>query len=98
MSKVINNIMHNNEWMDWTIDTVDLTLEPILESAQEYQDWRLFLDMLDVSDPADPLILSALYPKWWPNRTQQDVTISKWYSALTSAVKLSCVARKSVEK
>ena len=27
-----------NGWMDWAIDTMDLTLQ----SAQEYQDWRLF--------------------------------------------------------
>ena len=29
-------------WMDWDIDTMDLAQEPILESVQEYQDWRLF--------------------------------------------------------
>ena len=31
-----------NEWMDWAIDTMDLAQEPILESAQEYQDDDVF--------------------------------------------------------
>ena len=31
-----------NEWMDWAIDTMDLTQELILESAQEYQDDDFF--------------------------------------------------------
>ena len=29
-------------WMDWAIDTMDLAQEPILESAQEYQDDDVF--------------------------------------------------------
>ena len=50
-----------NEWMDWAIDTMDLAQEPILESAQEYQDDD-FLDMPGVSDPTYPLILPTFYP------------------------------------
>ena len=40
---------------------MDLAQEPILESAQEYQDDD-FLDMPDVSDPTYPLILLTFYP------------------------------------
>ena len=48
-------------WMDWAVDATDLTQEPILESAHEYQD-NEFIDKLSVSDPTYPLILLIFDP------------------------------------
>ena len=47
--------------MDWAVDATDLTQEPILESAHEYQDSE-FNDKLSLSDTTYPLILSIFDP------------------------------------
>ena len=47
--------------MDWAIDMMDLAQEPILESAQEYQDNDFFLDMSGVSDPNPPTTHHGIY-------------------------------------
>ena len=73
-------------WMDWTIDTMDLTQEPILESAQEYKDDDVFRYVRCVgpnlsSDHAN-LLSNGDTNKCIQNRktkrTQQDATLPKW--------------------
>ena len=47
--------------MDWAVDGTDLTHEPILESAQEYQD-NDFNDEVSVWDTPHPLLPLSLDP------------------------------------